>query len=145
MRAAITWVDVLLSQWGRWSIKRSSGALGFASSSLLCAAGAGDGYDSAVPRGVCDDDLLDVDAAVNRLPVYPYASAVIAVYVFGAGKSDEENARRVDVSRRTLEKYIQKAQCMIAIDILDRGRNNSPHSVIGGTTPETIQPVTAQA
>jgi hypothetical protein len=145
MKPALVWVDVMLSQWGRRMLRGESGAIGFASSCLLAVSGCGDGYDSSIPKGVSDGYLDECDEAVMRLPVDPYASAVVAVYVVGAGQSDEINARRVGVSRRTLEKYIQTAQRMIALDIDNKSRNNSQHSVIGEISPERIKPDTARA
>lgn len=145
MRAAVVWVDVLLGRWGRWAIRRESGALGYASSCFLGdVAGGGDGYDSAEPRGVADGDMEAVNAAVMRLPVVQVGCLVV-VYQLGAGRSDRENAERAGVMVRTLTRYIHDAQQKIALDISLREHQNPRQSVNGGNTPERNQPVTAQA
>lgn len=145
MRVELAWVDALLGRWGRWFIRCESGALGFASSCILGGApGDGDGYDSAIPRGVLDDDMEVLDGAIRRLPGIQKL-AVAQVYKFGAGWSDRRNADAIGISRKMLTQYIGAAQQKIALDISLKEYQNSHQSVNGGIAPERKKPVPAQA
>lgn len=142
MRVELTWVDALLSRWGRWAIRRESGALGFASSCFLAQSGSGDGYDSGVPKGVVDDDMQAVDAAVTRLPKVLRLS-VLEVYQLGQGKSDRVLAASLGLHVDTLRKYICDAHRKIALDIERPCAQNLPHSANGGSCPSKKQPAQA--
>lgn len=150
MKAAISWVDALLSRWGRWSIRCESGALGFASSCMFFGAGNGDSFDSALPYGVMDEDMEAVDGAIRRLSMQGGVPsiqhmAVIQVYKFGSGRSDEDNAVALGVSRKSLTQYIHQAQRKIALDISVQCPQNQHQSVIGEIAPKRNQPVLAHA
>lgn len=142
MKVAVAWVDALLSRWGRWAIRCESGALGFASSCFLGGAGDGDGYDSAIPRGVLDDDMEAVDGAVRRLPKM-LRLAVMEVYQHGHGKSDRALAVSLGIHVDTLSKYICEAQRKIALDISRPCAQNHVQSVNGEIAPVRIEPVPA--
>lgn len=145
MKAAVVWVDVLLSRWGRWAIRRESGALGYASSCFMAGAvGGGDGYDSSVPRGVADGDMEAVDAAVMRLPIVQ-VGCLIVVYRLGVGRTDRENAERAGITRKMLTQYVNDAQRKIALDISQKEYQNPRQSVNGENSPARNQPVMAQA
>lgn len=146
MRVELAWVDALLSRWGRWAIRCESGALGFASACIL----GGDlhtnedGYHSAEPRGLVDDDMEAVDGAVRRLPDV-LRLTVIRVYQFGYGQSDRALAAALGMSRQAFREYLLAAHRKIALDISSKGSQNQPQSVNGGIAPARIQPVPAQA
>lgn len=142
MRAAVDWVDVLLARWGRWALRRHSGALGYATSSVLAVSGDGDGYDSAIPRGVADRDLEEVDSIVMTLPIVQ-VGCLIVVYQLGAGRSDRDNAARAGITRKMLTQYIHDAQRKIALDMGRKECQNPRHYVNGGTAPTRIQPAQA--
>lgn len=144
MKVALSAVDVLLCRWGRWAIRCESRALGFAAAcSLGGVSGDGDGYDSAIPRGVIlDDDLEAVDGAVRRLPAGLHL-VVIAVYQFGQGKSDRAIAAELGYSRQAMTEFLRKAHQKIALDISLMGSQNSLQSANGGSCPERNQPVAA--
>lgn len=144
MRVELAWVDALLSRWGRWSLRCQSGALGFASSSILACGGDGDGFDAAIPIGVMDDDMEWVDGAVRKLPKV-LRLTVLEVYQFGHGKSDRKLAESLGIDRKTMCKYLCDAHRQIALDISIRYPQNRVQSVNGGTTPARIQPVLARA
>lgn len=145
MRVELAWVDALLSRWGRWSIRCESGALGFASSCILGGAiGDSDGYDSAIPRGVLDDDMEAVDGAIRLLPAVQ-RECVMQVYKHGAGWSDERNAKAIGISYKSLTQYINLAHRKLALDISLQCTENHAQSVNGGIAPERIQPVPARA
>lgn len=139
MSNGVAWVDALLARWGRWAIRCESGALGFASSCALAGGGDGDAFDSAIPRGVIDQDMEAVDGAVRGLPVVLRA-VVMQVYQHGAGRSDVKNATVLGVSRQALVKYLEEAQRKIALDISLMPNNNPVQSVIGGNSPERKKP-----
>ncbi len=145
MREELVCVDVLLNRWGRWSIRCESGALGFASSCILGGAvGDGDGYDSAIPRGVLDDDMEAVDGAVRRLPKV-LRLTVCEVYHFGQGKSDRALAYALGIHVDTMRKYLCEAHRKIALDISVPCAQNHAQSANGGTAPVRIQSVLARA
>lgn len=137
MKETLSWIDALLARWGRWAIRRDSGALGFASSRILSGAGDGDAFDSAIPRGVLDDDMEAVDGAVRRLPSV-LRLVVIQVYQHGAGRSDRRNAEALGIDRRTLSQYLGSAHKKIALDISLASHQNPPQSVNGGIAPARI-------
>lgn len=143
MKIALIWVDALLCRWGRWAIRCESRALGFSSAcSLGGVPGDGDGYDSAIPRGVIlDDDMEAVDGAVRRLPKV-HRLAVIEVYQHGHGKSDRALAAALGIHVDTMSRYVCEAHRKIALDISAPFAQNSLQSVNGGIAPARIQPVT---
>lgn len=142
MKIALAWVDALLSRWGRWAIRCESGALGFSASCSLGADPGGDGYDSAIPHGVLDDDMEAVDGAVRKLPKM-LRLAVIEVYVHSTGKSDRQMADVLGIHVATLTKYICDAQRKIAFDISRPCAHNYDQSVNGETIPAKIETVPA--
>lgn len=120
-------IEVLLCKWGRWAIRCESGALGFASSSILVTSGDGDGFgegESKIPHGVIgDSDLEAIDCAVKRLkPIL--RMSIIQVYQFGYGKSADGNAKTLGISRRTLTQYLNLAKMQISIDIAIQSNEN---------------------
>lgn len=137
MKETLSWIDALLARWGRWAIRRDSGALGFASSCILSGAGDGDAFDSAIPRGVLDDDMEAIDGAVRRLPSV-LRLVVIQVYQHGAGRSDRRNAETLGIDLRTLARYLGTAHRKIAVDISNQSPQNPPQSVNGGIVPARI-------
>lgn len=123
MRAQI---EVLLSAWGRWAIRRDSKALGFPRvSPMFRDAPLGDSFGNALPLDLAEVDLLAVDASIMRLPPV-WREAVIQAYQRGAGKSMDENARQLGIDRKTLGKYISKAHEWIAIDMRNQFPQNTP-------------------
>ncbi len=142
MKDGVSWVDALLARWGRWSIRCESGALGFASSCILACSGDGDAFDAAIPRGVIDEDMEAVDAAVRKLlPVH--RMVVGQVYKFGHGWSERKNAEALGMSRQAFAQYLCSAQRKIALDISIMGSQNCAQSVNGEIVPARIEPVTA--
>ena len=119
-------IEVLLSIWGRWAIKRESGALGFGSvSPMFREAKSGGGYGSATPMGFVDDDVAMVDACVMALPLIQRL-AVIEVYQRQG--SMREAAARCGVSHHTLARYINEAHEKISLDMENRSAQNPGHS-----------------
>ena len=144
MKVDLAWVDALLSRWGRWALRCESGAMGFASCSIMAGSGDGDGFDTAIPLGVMDDDMERVDGAVRKLPKV-LRLVVLEVYQFGQGKSDRKLADSLGIDRKTMCKYLCDAHRQIELDISIRYPQNHAQSVNGGTTPSRIQPVLARA
>ena len=138
MRIELAWIDVLLSRWGRWSLRCESGALGFSSSCILAGGGSGDGYDSSVPLGVMDDDMEAVDGAVRKLPKV-HRLVIVEVYKFGHGKSDRALAAALGMSRQALVEYVAQAHKKIALDISLMGSQNTPQSANRGSCLENKQ------
>lgn len=144
MRVELAWVDALLCRWGRWALRCESAALGFASCSILSGCGDGDGFDTAIPLGVMDDDMEAVDGSVRKLPK-GLRVVVVEVYQFSQGKSDRRIAECLGYSRQALQEYVVKAHRIIALDISVEGCHNHAQSANRGSCLESNQPVTAQA
>lgn len=144
MRIDLPAIDALLSRWGRWALRCESGALGFSSSCSLSGGSDGDGYDTAVPLGVLDDDMEAVDGAVRKLPK-GLRLVVVEVYQFGQGKSDRKIADSLGYSRQALQEYINKAHRQIALDISIEGCQNHAQSANRGSCLDSnhIRPATA--
>lgn len=142
MSEGVEWVDVVLCRWGRWAIRCESGALGFASSSIMACSGDGDGFDSSVPRGVSDGDMEAVDCAVRRLPDV-LRCVIIGVYVSGQGRSARYHAQFLGISRQALTEYVRQAHQKIVLDISLMGCQNQRQSVNRGSSPARIQPALA--
>lgn len=119
-------MEVLLSMWGRWAIKRASGALGYPSvSPMFNNAPKGDSYGSSVPLGIGEPELLMVDAAVNRLPGV-LKLAVIEAYQRGG--SMREVGARMGVDHKTVGKYLTDAHLKISIDMESQFPQNRANS-----------------
>lgn len=120
-------IEVLLSMWGRWAIRRASGALGYPRTSpMFREMPAGDAYGNSLPLDVADCDLEAVDRSVNCLPMV-LKVVVIEVYQRSVGKSHTEIARVLGVDRKTLGKYISSAHDWIAIDMRNQFPQNTQH------------------
>lgn len=136
MKSELAWVDALLSRWGRWALRCESGALGFASCSILAGSGDGDGFDSAIPVGVIDDDMEAIDGAVRRLPKL-LREVVMEVYQWSPKQSERKQALALGCHVDTMRKYLCSAQRKIALDISRPCAQNASQSVIGGSAPES--------
>lgn len=109
MKPEIVWLHVLLSRWGRWSIRKASGGLGYAKMSIIAGAHEGDGsYDPAPPPDVTDADYESVSVAVAALPK-EQTIAVMQLYVQGSGKAFYRVARDAGIHRDTLQRLILSA------------------------------------
>jgi hypothetical protein len=131
----IAWVSAILSRWGRWAIKSESGALGFATMSMIASDyQEGDGYDTRIPKGVQDEDMEAVNKAVSKLP-HVLLVVVIEVYQRHPGRSVHKNARTLGISRQALDEYLKKAQRLVCDDISltksKQGSHNMPNSDSG--------------
>ncbi len=118
----ISWVDVLLNRWGRWSILVESGALGYSKSSLssdYC----DDGYDSRPPKGIQNEDMEEVSKAVFDLPD-DLRIIIIAVYKTQQGKSERKVSNYLGISRYKIKDAINIAHSRISIAISKEIRHN---------------------
>ena len=117
MKNEIHWVSVMLSRWGKWSLRETSGGLGYAKMSVLAGDSHGEGIiDPGPPPDVTSEDFEAVSRSVGNLP-HVLKVCVIQVYQQGIGKSDTFNAERLGISRRALTEYIGQAQRRVAYDI----------------------------
>lgn len=119
-------VEVLLSMWGRWAIRRASGALGYPSvSPMFKQAPHGDSYGSQAPLGTGEPEMLIVDAAVGRLPE---VLKLTVFQVYQLGGSMREVAARMGIHHMTVGKYLGEAQLKISVDLQSQYRQNPANS-----------------
>jgi DNA-directed RNA polymerase specialized sigma24 family protein len=105
-------VHYVLCRWGRWAIKCQSGALGYATTSILLRMPEGDpeGYaDPGPPPDVTNEDFESLTAMIEELPPVQEL-CVIQVYQLGAGLSYVKNAKVLGISKQALVEYIKNAQ-----------------------------------
>lgn len=115
-------IEVLLSMWGRWAIKRASGALGYPSvSPMFRDEPQGDSYGPGIPLGTCEADILAVDAAVGRLPD---VLRLTVMHVYQRGGSMRSIAVRMGVHHLAVGKYLAAAHDKISVDIENQCAHN---------------------
>jgi len=119
-------IEVLLSMWGRWAIRRAAGALGYPRvSPMFRQAPSGDAYGSQEPLGIGEPELMLVDAAVGRLPG---VLKLVVIETYQIGGSLREVGARLGVHHNTLGKYLTESQLKISLDLELQYRQNPANS-----------------
>lgn len=101
----ITYVNGLLSAWGRWSNRGQDGGIGWPRvSSMFKDAPSGGGYESKPPLGVgCQSsECEDTDKALQRVKNESEQLFELAVAFYKGGGTGQEIACRLGVSKRTM-------------------------------------------
>jgi len=119
-------IEVLLSVWGRWAIRRASGALGYPSlSPMFRDAPRWDSFGSAVPLGIAEPDMVAIDESVQLLPAI---LKIVVIEVYQRGGNMRAVAGRLGVSYHTVAKYLMAAHEKIEVDMRDRYSHNQRQS-----------------
>lgn len=97
----IEYINLQLSIWGKWAVRRNGEGLGYPSvSPMFNQAQHGGSYGSQLPPGVCDCEYVrETDQAVARLPPEDRALCVEFYQVRGTAV---EIARRLGIARQRL-------------------------------------------
>ncbi len=95
----IDYINMKLSIWGKWAVRRYSAGLGYPSvCPMFRLIRHGGGYRSDVPYGV-DEYVMETDQAVRRLPA---ADVALCVEFYQRGGTGAEVARRLGIARQRL-------------------------------------------
>lgn len=97
----IEYINMQLSAWGKWEMRRCSAGLGYPSvSPMFAQAQHGGSYGSAIPSGVFDGEYVrETGIAVSRLPA---ADQALCVQFYQVGGTAVAVAHRLGIARQRL-------------------------------------------
>lgn len=107
------WLDVMLWQWGLWSLRRASGALGYPTVCPMLKEGIPSRAEAFEPTGYSGEDYRQLEAAIAGLD-QKHQLAIVRAYRPWKIAAIAEELIAKDVSDRTWQRWVHEAAALVA-------------------------------